>query len=200
MIAFPFSRYKRYYLSESDSTTVRPPRSGTFKFTMPVKLNQSALTCQWVLTYLRCFVLILLASHGGTRGNNERIQMFNATIIGNVAAKAELKYLKDKRPVVNFRIASNAWKGGNEVTTWVNVSFFGLRAEKIAGYLDKGKLVAISGGVYNRPYEAKDGTTHYSLDVDADNVQLLGGNNAETKSTTSDMVGSANYSPTDAPF
>lgn len=122
--------------------------------------------------------------------------MFTATVVGNVVADAELRYLPtSKKPVLGFRVAANGWRSGKETVTWLNISFFGERAEKIAVYVKKGKQVAISGEVYNRPYE-KDGEQRYSLEIDANTVKLLGGNDA-TKSTAGDMAATTaqqNYS------
>lgn len=114
--------------------------------------------------------------------------MFAATVVGNVGKDAELRYLADGKPVLGFSIATNHKSKDGEETTWVNVSFFGVRAEKIAGYVTKGKTVSVYGTVRNRPYE-KDGQQRYSLDLNAQDIQLLGGKDGSTSSTESDTAG-----------
>lgn len=106
--------------------------------------------------------------------------MISATVTGNLGSDAELKYLDDGTPIVNFSIASNsrekvdgAWK---EVPTWVRVSAFGKRYEGVSKFLEKGKTVAVRGALSVREYEKKnDGGKGFSVDMRADDVELLGG-------------------------
>lgn len=116
--------------------------------------------------------------------------MFAATVVGNVGKDAVLKYLPSGKPVLEFSIATNYKTKNEEETTWVNVSFFGDRAEKISGYVTKGKTVSVYGSVRNRPYE-KDGQKRYSLELSAQDIQLLGGPTSAASSTASDVAGYA---------
>ncbi len=104
--------------------------------------------------------------------------MISCTVTGNVGGQAETKYLADGTPIINFSIASNsrekvdgAWK---EVPTWVRVSAFGKRYEAVAKFLEKGKTVAVRGALAVREYDGKNGKA-FSVDMRADDVELLGG-------------------------
>ena len=50
---------------------------------------------------------------------------------------------------------------------------WGKQAESTANYVTKGKLVAVSGRIQARSYEAKDGTRRYITEVVAEEVQFL---------------------------
>lgn len=100
--------------------------------------------------------------------------MFTGIVVGNVGKDAELKYLADGKPVVNFTVATTRKSKSGDETTWVKIDWFGTRAEKVSGYITKGKQVAVTGEVRNRPYE-KDGQQRYSLEIIAADLQLLGG-------------------------
>jgi single-stranded DNA-binding protein len=48
----------------------------------------------------------------------------------------------------------------------------------------KGNKVGITGELTNRPYQAKDGTEKYSLDVRLSDVTLLGGKPQQASNAT----------------
>jgi single-strand DNA-binding protein len=104
--------------------------------------------------------------------------MISATIVGSLGRDAELRDAKGT-PVVSFSIASNEGYGDKKTTTWTRVSFFGHRAEKVIPFLIKGKSVACRGSLSLREYTGKDGTTKTSLELRADDIELLGGGNKD---------------------
>ena len=99
--------------------------------------------------------------------------------IGNLTKDAELNYIPkgDQQPtaVVKFGIAVNSGYGNNKRTDFLNVVSFG--AEKICEYLVKGTKVAIDGEIRTGSYEGKDGVKHYTTDVKANSITLLGSKN-----------------------
>lgn len=105
--------------------------------------------------------------------------MIAATVIGNLGAEPELKYLPDSTPVIELRVASNSrekvgsdWK---DVPTWMRVSMFGKRAESLGKLgLTKGTKIAARGSMKLREYDKRDGGTGYSLEMRADDIELLG--------------------------
>ena len=65
---------------------------------------------------------------------------------GNVVRDAELKIVGAKEtPLATFSIAVNQGYGDNEHTSFFNMQMWGVKAEKLAQYLVKGKKVVVSG-------------------------------------------------------
>jgi single-strand DNA-binding protein len=106
------------------------------------------------------------------------------TLIGNLGRDPETRYTPSGTMNVQFSIAvSRRWndQGGQlqERTTWFRVTAWGRLAETLdrltqSGALVKGKQVYVLGTVEQREYQDQQGATRTSLDVNADEVQLLG--------------------------
>ncbi len=105
--------------------------------------------------------------------------MARVNLIGNLGRDSEMKYIGSGTGVLEFSIAVNIrFKEQGEfkeTTNWYRVSFWGNRGEKIKPYLTKGKQVFVTGTLNVREYTSRDGNKGTSLDVRADDVQLLGG-------------------------
>lgn len=100
-------------------------------------------------------------------------------LIGNLGRDPELKYFDDGGAVCNFSIAtSRTWKNRDgekqEETEWHRIAVFGNLAEVCGEYLKKGRTVYIEGRLRTRQYE-KDGVTHYTTEIVAEEVKFLGG-------------------------
>lgn len=101
-------------------------------------------------------------------------------LVGNLGRDAELKYTPSGAAVLEFSLAVNERSGdraagGQETTTWFRVNVWGKQAESLKQYLVKGKQVYVDGRLRVREYNDRDGKTRTSLEVRADQIQLLGG-------------------------
>lgn len=106
------------------------------------------------------------------------------TLIGNLGRDPETRYTPNGTMNVQFTMAvSRRWtdQGGQqqERTTWFRVTAWGRLAETLDsltqnGYLAKGKQVYVLGNLEAREYQDQQGQTRTSLDVRADEMQLLG--------------------------
>ena len=100
-------------------------------------------------------------------------------LIGNLGADPETRYMPSGGAVTNIRIAtSESWKDKQtgeqkDRTEWHRITFYGRLAEIAGEYLKKGSQVYIEGRLRTRTYE-KEGQTHYSTEIIADNMQMLG--------------------------
>ncbi len=105
--------------------------------------------------------------------------MINSTVTGNLGKNAERREVNGDT-VVSFTMASKRYdsKTKSEVVDWVSVNYWGKRAVAAFPYLNKGKVVAVHGNIWVREY-AHNGTVKFSLECRADDVELLGGGNAE---------------------
>jgi len=102
--------------------------------------------------------------------------MNKITLIGNLTHDPEVRSTPNGVTVCSFTIAVNrkfAPQGGEKVTDFFRINAWRQLGETCARYLSKGKKIAVIGELQARTYEAKDGTTRMSLDVQADEVEFL---------------------------
>ena len=101
-------------------------------------------------------------------------------LVGNLGNDPETRSMPNGGSVTNISIAtSESWKDKNtgdqqERTEWHKVVFFGKLAEIVAQYLKKGSSVYVEGSLRTNQWE-KDGQKHYSTEVIANDMQMLGG-------------------------
>jgi single-strand DNA-binding protein len=100
-------------------------------------------------------------------------------LVGNLGADPEMRYTADGTAVCRLRVATSRRytdKQGNrqEETAWHRVDAWGKLAEICGQYLSKGRQVYIEGRLKYGSYE-KDGVKHYTTDIVAENMQMLGG-------------------------
>jgi single-strand DNA-binding protein len=95
---------------------------------------------------------------------------------GTVGRDAEVRYLPSGQAVLNVTVANNIGFGDKQQTLWVRVALWGKRAEgQLQNYLKKGQQVFVSGELTQREYQANDGTTKTSLELNANILDLVGG-------------------------
>ena len=103
--------------------------------------------------------------------------MNKVTLIGRLTKDPELKFTPGQgTAVANFTIAVDRRmpnKDGQREADFISVVVWGKIAENTANYMSKGKLIAISGRIQARSYDAKDGTKRYVTEVVAEEVQFL---------------------------
>jgi single-strand DNA-binding protein len=97
---------------------------------------------------------------------------------GTIGRDAEVRYAPSGLAVLSFTVANNIGFGEKQQTLWIQVTLFGKRAEgQLQNYLKKGQQVFVSGELTQREYQAKDGTTKTSLDLNANIIDLIGKKN-----------------------
>ncbi|MCG8435905.1 MAG: single-stranded DNA-binding protein [Gammaproteobacteria bacterium] len=100
-------------------------------------------------------------------------------LVGNLGADPDVRYSASGSAVTKIRVATTeAWKDKQsgeqqERTEWHRIVFFGRLAEIAAEYLRKGSQVYIEGSLRTSTYE-KEGQTHYSTEIVAGEMQMLG--------------------------
>lgn len=120
-------------------------------------------------------------------------------IIGNVGKDPELKMTGQGRPVCEFSVAVNRvlgrGQGGErqEETDWYRVSCWGNQAETAQQIITKGRLVFVEGRFRPREWTGKDEKTRISLEISADNFQVL-----DSRRDREGMGGTAPVSANDA--
>jgi single-strand DNA-binding protein len=102
-------------------------------------------------------------------------------LIGNVGQDPETRYMPSGKAVTNLRIAtSESWKDKQtgeqrEQTEWHTVVMYDRLAEIAAEYLKKGSQVYIEGKLRTRKWQDKEGRDRYTTEINANEMQMLGG-------------------------
>jgi len=101
-------------------------------------------------------------------------------IVGRLGQDPELKYTPGGAAVCNFSVATTeSWSDKNgqkqEKTEWHRVVVWGKLGELCNQYLAKGRQVFLEGALQTRAWDAKDGTKRYTTEINAKNIQFLGG-------------------------
>lgn len=90
--------------------------------------------------------------------------------IGRVGKDAVVRHTQGGEPVAGWSLATDAGYGERKVTTWVDCSLWGKRAEALADKIRKGDRLGVSGELSTREH---DGKTYLTLKVAE--VTLLSG-------------------------
>lgn len=105
-------------------------------------------------------------------------------LIGNLTRDPELRTVGNGYSVCEFTIAVNDRRGrnaqqngGQETAQFFRVTAWRQLGEVCAKYLAKGRKVFVSGPLTARTYQANDGSTRVSLEVQADDVEFLSSRN-----------------------
>lgn len=98
--------------------------------------------------------------------------MNKITLIGNLTNEPEKRATPNGTSVTSFTIAVNR-RGQDKQTDFFRINAWRGLADTCAKFLAKGRKVAVVGELQARTYEAKDGKTRVSLDVQADEVEFL---------------------------
>lgn len=104
--------------------------------------------------------------------------MNKLTIIGNLTRDPELRTTSTGINVCTFTVAVNRRQRSQTGEAQNEADFFRVTAWRQLGeicqkYLSKGRKVAVVGPVSVRSYTANDGSTRFSLEVTADDVEFL---------------------------
>ena len=100
-------------------------------------------------------------------------------VLGRVGKDPDVKYVPNGDCIVNITVAtSEKWKDKTtgeqkETTEWHRIVFYRKLAEIVAKYILKGSLIYIEGKLQTRMWE-KDGTKHYSTEIIAEKMQMVG--------------------------
>ena len=100
-------------------------------------------------------------------------------LVGNLGNDPDVKYTQGGMAITTLSVATTSVRKdreGNqqEKTEWHRVKLFGKLGEIAGEYLRKGRQVYIEGRLEYGSYE-KDGVKHYTTDIVADEMQMLGG-------------------------
>ena len=102
-------------------------------------------------------------------------------LVGNVGADPDVRYMPNGDAVANLRLATTeSWKDKasgekKEITEWHRVVFYRRLAEIVQQYVKKGSALYIEGRIRTRKWQDKDGQDRYTTEIEANEMQMLGG-------------------------
>jgi single-strand DNA-binding protein len=110
-------------------------------------------------------------------------------LVGNLGNDPEIRYTQGGMAITTLSVATTSVrkdKDGQQIekTEWHRVKLFGKLGEIAGEYLKKGRQVYIEGRLEYGSYE-KDGVKHYTTDIVADEMQMIGGGDRDTGNGTS---------------
>jgi single-strand DNA-binding protein len=109
--------------------------------------------------------------------------MNKVMLIGNLTRDSELRHLPSGTPVLGMGIAVNDRRKNGQTGQWedrpnfFNLTMMGERAEKISGYLTKGKKVAVVGKLEYRAWENQAGEKRSTVEVFVEDIEFLSSQN-----------------------
>lgn len=102
-------------------------------------------------------------------------------LIGNLGRDPEVRYAPSGAAVCNVTIATSRNRKDKqtgdriEETEWHRVVFYDRLAEIAGEYLKKGRSVYVEGRLQTRKWQDKEGADHYTTEIIANEMQMLGG-------------------------
>lgn len=102
-------------------------------------------------------------------------------LVGNLGADPETRFMPNGDAVANIRLATTeSWKDKDsgekkEITEWHRVVFYRKLAEIVGQYLKKGSSVYVEGRIRTRKWQDKEGQERYTTEIEANEMQMLGG-------------------------
>ena len=104
-------------------------------------------------------------------------------IIGNLTRDPESRQTPGGITICTFTLAVNRRGKDEKTADFFRVTAWRQLAENCQRLLAKGRKVAVTGAVSLNTYTKKDGTGGASLEVNADEVEFLGGNRSDADDT-----------------
>lgn len=113
-------------------------------------------------------------------------------LVGRLCSDAILKYTNSGTANSKLSIAVNRRKKvgdkWEEEVSFFDVNVWGKTAESLNQYLTKGKQIGVEGELRQNRWTDKEGQNRSKVEINANNIQLLGGNKSEVKQTREDDI------------
>ena len=108
-------------------------------------------------------------------------------VIGRLTRDPELRFTSGTgNAVATFSLAVDrnyVSQSGQREADFINIVCWRKLAELVANNLSKGRLVAVSGSIQTRKYQAQDGSNRYVTEIVAEEVKFLDWGNREGNSS-----------------
>ena len=110
----------------------------------------------------------------------QRNSVNKVLLVGQTGSDADMKYTTKGMAIANISVATNETrKNGKgefeDSTEWHRVVIFGKVAEFTENYVKKGALIYVEGRLQTRSWDDKEEKKHFSTEVIAEKLTMLGG-------------------------
>ena len=128
-----------------------------------------------------------------------------ATLVGRLTRDPELRQTPSGTSVCQLGLAvTSSYKDSSgqwvEKPNFFDVVVWGTQGENCARYLSKGREVAIDGRLDYRTWEAQDGGKRSKIEIIADTVMFIGGQNDTREPVSRDGKKSSGDTPAEDDF
>ncbi len=119
--------------------------------------------------------------------------MNKVLLVGRLTRDPELRSLPSGKPVANFVIATNEFRGGGatERTEYHNIVAWDRLAEICGKFLSTGQLVDIEGRLQTRQWDDDAGMRHWKTEVVAATLEMLSGRGKKEYAKEAQVVAEA---------
>jgi single-strand DNA-binding protein len=119
------------------------------------------------------------ASPGAPRtpeSGQEDLSMNKVMLVGRLTRDPELRSLPSGKPVANFVVATNEYRGAaGERTEYHNLVAWDRLAEICGQFLSKGQLVDVEGRLQTRQWDDDAGLRHWKTEIVINQLEMLSG-------------------------
>ena len=98
-------------------------------------------------------------------------------LIGNVGRDPEVRVFEGGARRASFTLATTEQFRDREQTEWHNIIAWRQLAELADKYIRKGSQIYVEGRLTTRAWDGNDGVKHYTTEIVANTIQLLGRRN-----------------------
>lgn len=95
-------------------------------------------------------------------------------LIGNVGRDPEVRDFEGGARRASFTLATTEQFRDREQTEWHNIIAWRQLAELSEKYIRKGSQIYVEGRITSRSWDGNDGVKHYTTEIVANTIQLLG--------------------------
>jgi single-strand DNA-binding protein len=102
--------------------------------------------------------------------------MNKVMLVGRLTRDPELRSLPSGKPVANFVVATNEYRGAaGERTEYHNLVAWDRLAEICGQFLSKGQLVDVEGRLQTRQWDDDAGLRHWKTEIVINQLEMLSG-------------------------
>lgn len=107
-------------------------------------------------------------------------------LMGRLTRDPELRYTQSGTAVASFTVAVDREFSKEKATDFINCTAWRNTGEFISKYFTKGEMIAVSGRLQMRDYEAKDGSKRTAAEVNVESAYFCGGKGSESSPEVSE--------------